>query len=513
MKPVNSNKHIVYTNKNSTIKRILTKRGYAIIKEHFSLKELNDIRRDLTVKPFVNEDFAAPSKPYPIYLESDKKLFLPKHYGFDKLGEPDLIKQGSGFDIDIEFKASLRDNQKPVIEKYISTCQEGKYTQFTRGGIISVGCGFGKTVMALYLISILKKKTIVIVHKEFLLNQWKKRIEEYLPGARVGIIQAGKIDIKNKDIVIGMLQSISMKEYDIDKVFGEFGFTIIDECHHISAEVFSRSLPKINSYYSLGLSATPKRPDGLSFVFETFLGPMVYKAESKEKKNVRVNVIYYNDTNEDYNKEEITNMGKLCIPRMINNIVATESRNIMIEYILRKLIKDGRKVLVLSDRRDHLSRLYSIANQFTTVGYYVGGMKQKELDNSETKNVILGTYPMSSEGLDIPTLDSVIFTTPKSSIEQSIGRITRKVHENPPVAYDIVDNISLFPRQYIKREAVYKKLDYDVYSININANSDTNIDSFEYQFDQGYIKKDFKKKKLKKKDEDKTECLILSDED
>ena len=112
--------------------------------------------------------------------------------------------------------------------------------------------------MALYLLSKISKKTIVIVHKEFLLNQWK-RIEEYLPDARVGIIQANKIDIKNKDIVIAMLQSISMKEYDIDETFGNFGFTIVDECHHISAEVFCRSLPKINSMYSLGLSATPRK--------------------------------------------------------------------------------------------------------------------------------------------------------------------------------------------------------------------------------------------------------------
>ena len=142
-------------------------------------------------------------------------------------------------------------------------------------------------------------------------------------------------------------------------------------------------------------------------------------------------------------------------------------------------------------------------------------MKQKDLDISETKNVILGTYPMSSEGLDIPSLDSVIFTTPKSSIEQSIGRITRKVHENPPIAYDIVDNISLFPRQYMKREAVYKKLDYDIFTININANQDTNINSFEYQFDQGFTKKDFKKKKSKKQtvEEIIEECLIQSDED
>ena len=278
-----------------------------------------------------------------------------------------------------------------------------------------------------------------------------KRIEEFLPEARVGIIQASKVDYKNKDIVIGMLQSLSAKEYDVDEVFGEFGFTVVDECHHIAAEVFSRSLPKVNSYYSLGLSATPKRPDGLSHVFEAYLGPMVYKVNKRDDKLVRVNIIKYRDQNPEYNKEELSAYGKLCIPRMINNLVANFSRNMVVKSILKILVKDGRQTLVLSDRRDHLKNLFEMVSEFATVGYYVGGMKQKDLDKSEEMQVILGTYPMSSEGLDIPTLDAVIFTTPKSSIEQSIGRITRKNHEKTPVAYDIVDQFSLFPRQFEKR--------------------------------------------------------------
>ena len=165
----------------------------------------------------------------------------------------------------------------------------------SKGGIISVPCGWGKTIMALYLISKLKRKTMIIVHKEFLLNQWIKRIEEFLPEARIGIIQAAKVDYQNKDIVIGMLQSLSSKEYDVDKVFGDFGFTVVDECHHIAAEVFSRSLPKVNSYFSLGLSATPKRADGLSHVFESYLGPMVYKVNKRDDKLVRVNIIKYSE--------------------------------------------------------------------------------------------------------------------------------------------------------------------------------------------------------------------------
>lgn len=493
------------------IKTILTKRGYAIVKKCFTFIELETLRTELKVKPYVNEDYGPGVEPYPIYLESENKIYIPKHIGYEKFGEPDKIKCTRGIDIDIEFSGTLRDKQKPIIDSFLKTCEEGPFQTNSKGGIISVPCGWGKTIMALYLISKLKKKTIIVVHKEFLLNQWKKRIEEFLPGARVGIIQASKVDVTNKDIVIGMLQSLSSKEYDIDTVFGDFGFTIIDECHHIAAEVFSRSLPKINSYYSLGLSATPKRADGLSKVFESYLGPTVYKVTTRDDKIVKVNVIKYNDKdNTEYNTVELSAYGKVCVPKMINNIVSNRSRNTLIICILQKLLEVGHQVLVLSDRRVHLTELHDMASTFTTVGYYVGGMKQKDLDISETKNIILGTYPMSSEGLDIPTLSAVVFTTPKSSIEQSIGRITRRKHKSTPIAYDIVDNLSVFPNQYKKRLRVYKKLEYEVEEQDIHVNQHTDKDNFIYQLEQEATKIDFKRKSKNKVQEC---CEIVSDGD
>ena len=514
MKPNSPTNKLVIKMKNKEDRTILTKRGYSIIKKHYTLQEIEDLKKTLHVKPYVNEDYGASAEPYPIYLESLKKLYIPKHIGFKEFGEPDKVKLTKGLEIDVSFKGGLRDKQQPIIKSFLNSCSDGPFKTKSRGGIISVPCGWGKTIMALYLIAALKRKTIVIVHKEFLLNQWIKRIEEFLPDARVGIIQASKIDVQNKDIVIGMLQSLSSKDYDVDKVFGDFGFVIVDECHHIAAEVFSRSLPKVNSYYSLGLSATPKRNDGLSHVFESYLGPMVYKVGKRDDKLVRVNVIRYYDDNKDYKKEELSAYGKVCIPRMINNIVGRITRNLMIKSILRKLVKDGRQTLVLSDRRGHLTELFTMASEFATVGYYVGGMKQKDLDKSELQQVILGTYPMSSEGLDIPSLDAVIFTTPKSSIEQSIGRITRKDHAETPVAYDIVDNFCLFPRQFDKRLRVYKKLEYDVYEQNIYIKENTDENNIMYQLSQDMVKVELKKPRKKKKKEELFEnCQIQSDDE
>jgi superfamily II DNA or RNA helicase len=326
-----------------------------------------------------------------------------------------------------------------------------------------------------------------------LLNQWISEIKRFLPDATIGTIQGQKIDTKGKDIVIGMLQSISMKDYE-PELFREFGFTIIDECHHIAAEVFSRALPKINSYYMLGLSATPNRADGLSKVFHHYLGPFIYKIMTRnDEQKVRVHTIYYSDNHPDYSREELTAFNKVCVPKMVTNIVNCGNRNLLINCLIKRLVADGRKILVLSDRRDHLSCIYSMVYPYATVGYYMGGMKQKELDISAEKQVILGTYPMSSEGLNIPDLDTAIFTTSKSSIEQSIGRIVRKVHDKQPYAFDIVDDFSVFPRQYYKREKIYKKFKYELYETHIETNEKTNENSFEYQLDHGFKQKRYGK--------------------
>ena len=491
--------------KKKIVKTILTDRGYAIVKEHFGFRDINRTKRELTVSPYVNENYAAKARPFPIYMESFKKIYLPKHYGFETFGDPDKVKAvTNGNDIEVEFKGQLREKQLAPMEAFMKSCEKGSLSLKSHGGIISLPCGYGKTILALKLISRLQKKTLVIVHKEFLINQWKERIEEFLPGARVGLIQASKVDIHNKDIVLGMLQSISMKEYPED-TFKSFGFTIIDECHHIAAEVFSRSLPKINSQYLLGLSATPKRKDGLSKVFNWFLGPMIYEIKIRDGIKVDVNVLEYNNKDESYCKQELTGYGKICMPRMINNICNYKRRTkIIIELIIR-LRNKGKKILVLSNRRQHLTDIYEIANNrnIDTVGYYVGGMKQHELKESESKNILLGTYTMSSEGMDIPDLNAIIFASPKSDIIQSIGRILRKQHETSPIAWDIVDNFSPFSKQYIKRRTYYRKLKYSINIFNIQDSPIMSFDDCIKQLDNEPIKdsKKTRKKKINKSNE------------
>ena len=142
-----------------TIKNILSNRGYAIIKLHYGFKDINRTKKELTVLPYINDSYGGKAISFPIYLESDKKLYLPKYYGFENFGDPDKIKNLSdGLDIDLEFKGTLRDKQLPSITKFLDSCKDGNYTSKSNGGIISLPCGYGKTIIALYIISKLKKK-------------------------------------------------------------------------------------------------------------------------------------------------------------------------------------------------------------------------------------------------------------------------------------------------------------------------------------------------------------------
>ena len=323
------------------------------------------------------------------------------------------------------------------------------------------------TVMAIHLMCHIKQKTLVVVHKDFLLNQWKERIEQFCPMAKVGLIKAQTIDVEGKDIVIGSLQSLSMKTYE-DKVFEGFGFVVVDEVHHTSAEVFCRALKKISFKYTLGLSATIKRKDGLSKVFMWYLGDILYSnVKTKSTDVVHVKCLRYYSNAYDYSEEVYLKGGKvLNVAKMINNICEYEPRTqaIIDELLLTFQEDPERRVIMLSDRRGHLERIGKLLQQRNVqVGYYLGGMKPEELKLSEQQKVILGTYHMVAEGFDCKCLDTLFLASPKSDVIQSVGRILREEaskRKHVPLVVDVVDGFSIFARQAAKRVAYYKKQKY-----------------------------------------------------
>ena len=322
------------------------------------------------------------------------------------------------------------------------------------------------TTLAIHVICALAKKTLIVCHKDFLLQQWKERIEQFTTGARIGLLKAKVVDVEDKDIVLASLQSLSMKEYD-EELFKSFGLFVADEAHHFPAEVFSKALKKVNFKYALGLTATLTRKDGLTKVLKWFIGDVVFKAE-KRQDELCVEFFDYYDPNPVYSLEVKGYNNKLNVSRMINNICDYKPRIDFIVDCLVKVLKHEpeRKVIILSDRRNHLDLLQKAISK---VGYesafYVGGMKQHELKESEEKQVILATYHIASEGFDCPGLDTLILASPKSDVIQCVGRIQRTpqhLRKHVPLVLDIVDNFSLFIRQGKKRCTYYESCKYNI---------------------------------------------------
>ena len=432
-------------------------KGYVIYKECLDIKEQRVIKDELNVRPYIPKaPVQAPT--YPVYRESTQKIYLPRYYGLKNYGEPDEFRLPPGDAIQLTFAGALRDYQLHIVDVY------KKSAKSVGGGLLEIPCGRGKTVIALKIIAELGKKTLVIVHKGFLLNQWIERIAEFLPQAKVGRIQGQMIDIEGKDIVIGMLQSLSMKEYP-ESLFSSFGLTIVDECHHISSEVFCRSLQKIMTCYTLGLSATMQRKDGLTKVFKMFLGDIVYSEERESTDQVLVKAIQFVTADATFNEMCYDYRGNPAYSTMISKLCAFNARSEFILQVIQKelAIAPDQQVMILAHNKNLLTYLHDAIGhrQIASVGYYVGGMKDADLKKSEGCKIIVATYAMASEALDIKTLTTLVLATPKTDIIQAVGRILRVKHARPLVV-DIIDSHDVFLSQWQKRRKYYMSNNYKI---------------------------------------------------
>jgi superfamily II DNA or RNA helicase len=463
---------------NNTIKTSLSSQGYAIYKSQITATELEIIKQELSITPFKVPGYGSDedTEPYVLFKENGEKIYVPFHYGFGRYGAPERSKLAEPDAIGIAFSAErkMRPYQDEIIAKYITVAKE------RGGGIISVGCGRGKTVMALKIAELLGVKTLILVHKEFLMNQWIERIREYLPSARVGTIQGKVLDIQRKDIVLAMIQSLSDprkdKDYPLD-IFQSFGLVIADECHHLAARQFCRSLAKYPVRYTLGLSATPNRADNLQRVFKYYLGEIIYKdaeiiktAEDLALDHIpdsTVEIYIYRHSDPKYCKEELNFKKKPNVVIMKSNVAECERRTRFLLSFLPRLISEGRNVLLLSCRREHIFQMETWINDMAipecSVGLYLGGMKQEDLDVSATRRVVIATYNMAEEAFDCKALNTLVFATPHNNIEQAVGRVLREEKRKRrvvPLIIDLQDMFSSFQKWNLIREKYYKSKGY-----------------------------------------------------
>lgn len=445
--------------------RVLTSKGYAIKKSWLNEVQIQGLRSELTMSPKVMDKFQKDVQNFPIYSESKTRFYVPRHWGIKKFGEPEanIVSDGIQFSENITFSTKFppHDFQREIIESFINK---------DSNGLICVPCGYGKTFMALNIAIRLQRRFLIVVDKEFLMNQWKSEIENFINGARVGILQSNKIQIESEkyDVTICMIQTICRREFP-DGFFDEYGFTIFDECHHLGASYFCQALKKIQTRYMLGLSATPDREDGLSSVFEYHLGDPVYKNTKREPdREAVVKAIWFDSDDPSYKEVPVNWRGEPITAKLLNQVADFKPRNNKIMEIIDDYAKDpNRFILILTDRISQLEWFEKALDEWPTKyvhGYYIGGMKQSKLDeNADKCQILLATYQMCSEAFSVKKLNTVILATPRKNVEQSTGRIFRQRIDERKVAphiIDIIDSHECHKRRWFIRQKFYKDCQY-----------------------------------------------------
>ncbi len=493
--------------------KVLTHLGYAIRKDSLTPEQQTKLRKDLTVAPTLGPSggkgrFQKYGDPFSVYQESPTRFYCPRMWGLEEFGPADanILVEGDDLRKDLHFIGKPYDYQEKIVQTFFDSGQNG---------LICVPCGRGKTFMAISIAARLGKKFMIIVDKEFLLQQWSGELRALMPGIRIGILQgdlaqitsdikvtkapglmelkelarsaglkvggnkeellarlreAGhdvgdKTEIIEYDCCIAMIQTLVQRDFT-ETEFRPFGFAVFDECHHLGAAHFSRALLKVQPKSMLGLSATPTRDDGLTKVFEWFLGKPVYWEKTREADpDVIVRRIPFDCNDEAYRNVPCDNRGEMILARLLTQVCECEPRSELLDTLLQELVKDTRRrILVLSERKSHLERIERGLPKEVTRGYYIGGMKEEvREEGARSAQVLLGTYAMAREAMNIKTLNTMIMASPRKKIEQSIGRILRVRKDErdvQPLIYDIVDSHDVYESQWRKRKAYYKKCAY-----------------------------------------------------
>jgi superfamily II DNA or RNA helicase len=255
-----------------------------------------------------------------------------------------------------------------------------------------------------------------------------------------------------------------------------FGMVIYDEVQHMAADSFVRACQMFPAKYRLGLSATPNRKDGKTKLIHWHIGPTLVRGTVLSMAP-RV-LVRQTGWNIPCTRKLIGNTWQYVpIPHsparmvlVIKAMASSDIRNFEIVNFVKQAFDKGRVCLILAELRSHLDRLFQmlagVGIPGEAIGYYVGGMKQFDLDLTKKKAVVLGTYRMAMEGTDVPRWNSLVMATPRVSIEQPLGRVTRFMDDKvTPVVLDLVDSNKIFQNFYLSRLSQYYKIKAEVIKV------------------------------------------------
>lgn len=325
-----------------------------------------------------------------------------------------------------------------------------------KNGILEAPCGSGKTIIGIQLIKSIGGKALWLTHTHKLLTQAKDTAEKYFKGD-YGIISEGEIHI-GKDITFATVQTLS--SVDMDLYQKEFDMVVVDECHHCVGSPtkvmqFYKVVNSINCRYKYGLSATLNRSDNLISTLFTIIGDVLYQIKETDVGNRIIKAVYepihldlkYDE--ESYTYED----GRINWHELLNVLADDKERNnVIINNIIKYL---GRKQLVLTHRINHVNYLVDELNKRGIVASAITGSMPFYRRNYDAE-VLVATFSLAKEGLDIPELSVLHLATPQkdyTTTRQSVGRVERNYEGKvTPIVLDYVDDdipycVSCFKRR------------------------------------------------------------------
>jgi superfamily II DNA or RNA helicase len=373
-------------------------------------------------------------------------------------------KTFSGHPIDVTFTGELREDQKRTAKELVKH----------NNGVLAATTAFGKTVVATWMIANRKVSTLVLVHRQQLLEQWREKLSLFLdiPIKEIGMIGAGKNKPQGK-IDIAMLQSL-FRNNEVDESIANYGQIIVDECHHISAFSFEQVMKQVKARYVLGLTATPIRKDGHHPIIFMQCGQIRYRVQHKDiinqqcKYNVKIQQTQFTSPYSD---------SKTPINDIYASIIMHESRNQQIIDNVLTALEEKRSPLLLTERTEHLDLLADRLKNFVKNLVVLKGTMSKK-DRAEAfekiksipddeERLILATGRYIGEGFDDARLDTLFLTMPISwhgTLQQYLGRLHR-YHPNKTEirVYDYLDlQVSMLLKMYQKRLKKYRAIGYSI---------------------------------------------------
>jgi superfamily II DNA or RNA helicase len=344
-------------------------------------------------------------------------------------------------------------------------------------GVLAATTAFGKTVVAAKLIAERNTNTLVLVHRQQLLDQWVARLRAFLDidADRIGVIRGGR-KRPTGVIDVATIQSL-VRKGEVSDLLADYGHLVVDECHHLSAVSFEAVARAAKAKYVLGLSATVTRKDGHHPIIFMQCGPIRYRVDARKQATARPFSQRVIVKNTAFRAERQKPDALGSIQELYGLLTRDEARNEMIFNDVLSALEAGRSPVVLTERKDHLQAIADRLMKFAkNVIVLKGGMRAKQRaqatealasvpDSEERLIVATGRY--LGEGFDDARLDTLFLTMPiswRGTLAQYAGRLHRlHAAKREVVIYDYVDaDEPQLAKMAAKREAGYKALGYEV---------------------------------------------------